>query len=97
MGTVEDRKLKHLGRQTDSVRGTVIDFYIEPPRTPGPRSTSEHRHLIARYEKGGASDLPFVEGRREYATGIPDHWSEKEVLEFCFENPKNSIPPETKQ
>ena len=80
MATVEERKLKFIGRQTDRVRNAVIDFYIEPLNAPGPRQNSGMRHLIARYESGGAKDLPMVDGRREFATGIPDGWTEDQVL-----------------
>jgi hypothetical protein len=80
MATVEERKLKFIGRQTDRVRNAVIDFYIEPANAPGPRQNSGMRHLIARYESGGAKDFPMVDGRREFATGIPDGWTEDQVL-----------------
>jgi hypothetical protein len=80
MPTVEERKLKFIGRQTDKVRNAVIDFYIEPPNAPGPRQRSGMRHLIVRYESGGAKDLPIVDGKREFAAGIPDGWTEDQVL-----------------
>jgi hypothetical protein len=98
MSTIEDRKLKFIARQTDAKRNTVTDFYIEPPNTPGPRSTSKSRSLIARYVIGGADDLPIVEGLREFATGIPDHWTEQHIIEFVSEF-EVSWPeaPETKQ
>ncbi len=80
MATVEERKLKFIGTVVDQVRDAVIDFHIEPANTPGPRQNSGVRHLIARYESGGPKDLPIVEGRREFATGIPDGWTEDQVL-----------------
>ena len=94
----EKRKLKFLGRQTDQVRNTIIDFFIEPP-TPGPRQASRLRHLIARYEQGGATDLPMIDGRREFATGIPDDWSEERVLQELVSTFDPSTPgvPNTKQ
>jgi hypothetical protein len=80
-----ERGLKFLGRQTNLVDGTVIDFYIEPANTPGPRESSKIRHLIARYEKGGRSDLPFVDGKRESATAIPDDWSQEQVMQVLID------------
>jgi hypothetical protein len=80
MPTVEERKLKFIGRVTDRVRNAVIDFYIEPPNAPGPRQSSGTRSLIARYESGGAKDLPMVDGQREFAAGIPNGWTEDQIL-----------------
>jgi hypothetical protein len=85
MSTVEDRKLKFIGRQADTKRNFVADFYIEPPNTPGPRSNSKSRSLIARYVIGGADDLPIVDGLREFATSIPDSWTEQHIIDFVGE------------
>lgn len=99
MPTVEERKLKFIGRQTDKVRNSITDFYIEPANAPGARQKSGMRHLIARYEKGGASDLPIVDGQREFATGIPNGWSEEQVLQKLVGDidPIAPAAPETKQ
>jgi hypothetical protein len=99
MATVEERKLQFIGRQTDKVRGSVMDFYIEAPFTPGPRHTSPIRHLIARYESGGAKDLPMIDGKREFATGIPDGWSDDQVLQKLIGDidPATPAPSGTKQ
>ena len=99
MPTVEERKLKFIGRQTDKVRNSVIDFYIEPPNAPGPRQRSGMRHLLARYESGGAKDLPVVNGKKEFATGIPDGWTEDQVLKKVIGDygALTGLPSETKQ
>jgi hypothetical protein len=95
----EERKLRFLGRQTDRVRNTVTEFFIEPPNTPGPRENSGLRHLIARYVSGGASDLRVVDGLPEFATGIPNDWSEQQVMELMVGDldPVSPKVPETKQ
>lgn len=81
---VEDRKLKFIGRQTDHVRNSIIDFYIEP--APGPRKRSGVRHLVARYEKGRPKDLSTVDGKQEFAISIPGHLTEGEVLKMVEGN-----------
>lgn len=92
VSTIEKRGLKFIGRQTDFVRGSVTDFYIEPPNAPGPREGSNMFHLIARYEKGGGSDLPIVEGKREFATVIPDGWTEEQVIEILIGDVDPQVP-----
>jgi hypothetical protein len=59
MPTIEERKLKFIGRVIDRVRNAVIDFYIEPSNAPGPRQSSGMRSLIARHESGGPKTFPW--------------------------------------
>jgi hypothetical protein len=58
---------------------TEVEFFIETSPETG-------RTLVACYEAGGAEDLPIVEGRREFRAGIPDAWSEDQVLRFLALN-----------
>jgi hypothetical protein len=58
---------------------TNVEFFIETSPETG-------RTLIARYETGGPNDLRIVEGRREFRAGIPDAWSEDELLRFLALN-----------
>jgi hypothetical protein len=61
VSTIEKRGLKFIGWQTDFVRGSVTDFYIEPPNTPGPREGSNMFHLIARMRK---AEVPIFQSWR---------------------------------
>jgi hypothetical protein len=58
---------------------TQVEFFIETSLEAG-------RTLIARYETGGAEDLRIVEGRREFRAGIPDAWSEDQLIHFLALN-----------
>jgi hypothetical protein len=58
---------------------TEVEFFIET-------SPERGRILIARYTTGGAEDLRIVEGRREFRAGIPDAWSEDQLLRFLALN-----------
>jgi hypothetical protein len=58
---------------------TQVEFLMET-------SVEAGRTLIARYEIGGADDLPMVDGRREFRAGILDAWSEDFLLRFLALN-----------
>jgi hypothetical protein len=58
---------------------TQVEFFIETSPETG-------RTLIARYETGGSEDLRIVEGRREFRAGVPDAWSEDQLLRFLALN-----------
>jgi hypothetical protein len=75
-----------LARRLETTRNTEVDYYIEEAfPTSGPCKGSPFRHLIARYEKGGETDLrddpQNVDGKREFAAAIPDGWSDERVIE----------------
>jgi hypothetical protein len=70
---------KVLGPQFCPQYNTNVDFFIETSPETG-------RTLVARYEAGGANDLPIVEGKREFRAGIPDAWSEDQLLSFLASN-----------
>jgi hypothetical protein len=82
--SAECQELKFLSRIFDPVGNVTTDFFIESPGTPGPREESKTRHLIAR-----SSD-----GRPEFATSIPDSWSEDELTRLIMGNvPSQSTDP----
>ena len=58
---------------------TDVEFFIETSSETG-------RTLVARYQDGGSEDLPIVEGRREFRAGIPDAWSEDDLMRFLALN-----------
>ncbi len=83
-----DKTLRFLTQTIDHHRTT--DFFVEPAgQLQGPRAGSRVRHLVARYS----------DGRPEFATGIPDHWTDDEIVRFAIEGkPASSAPsaPSTK-
>ncbi|HEX3505804.1 MAG TPA: hypothetical protein VHU22_20680 [Xanthobacteraceae bacterium] len=52
--------------------GTNATFFIDERQPAG------RRLLIVKYEKGG------FEGKKEFIAGIPDEWTEQEVLNFLL-------------
>jgi len=80
----EERELKLLGRLHDVQRGVIANVYLEPANSSGSRKGANVRHLIARYEMGGGTDLPIVDRCREFAVAIPDGWSESRAVQELF-------------
>jgi hypothetical protein len=70
---------KPFGTQFCPQYHTDVEFFIETSSETG-------RALIARYQDGGSEDLPIVEGRREFRAGIPDAWSEDDLMRFLALN-----------
>jgi hypothetical protein len=70
---------KALGSQFCPQYHTEVEFFIETSPETG-------RALVARYQDGGAEDLPIVEGRREFRAGIPDAWTEDQLMRFLALN-----------
>jgi hypothetical protein len=77
-GTIMNER-KAFGTQFCPQYHTDVEFFIETSSETG-------RALIARYQDGGAEDLPIVEGRREFRAGIPDAWSEDDLMRFLALN-----------
>jgi hypothetical protein len=74
------------------------EFYLEPPHSgePRPATGTGVRHLIVRYGDGytGPDDRPLVEGgRREFAIGVPDDWTEEKLLDFLTQPPREGSFP----
>jgi hypothetical protein len=42
------------------------------------------RHVVSRYGDGycGPSDLPIVDGKPEFRTGIPRAWSDQKIIDW---------------
>jgi hypothetical protein len=78
---------RFFARGVDKVNDTEADFYIEAPYTPGPRSTSPIRHLVVSYDKAVAKlHYPVGgDGRPQFATGIPDHWTDDMIMNAIME------------
>jgi hypothetical protein len=90
---MEQRDLKPIGQQWCQQYMTNVSLFIEPPNSPGPRKGSSVRHLIARYEEGARHDLPMIDGQAEFAAGIPDEWSDDDVVKFIsMGNSKGHYP-----
>ena len=55
-------------------------FYIDDAHTSG------QRHLIVQYGEGysGRDDLPIVDGRPQFAAGIPKDWTEEDVTDLLL-------------
>ena len=70
---------KALGIQFCPQYHTEVEFFIETSPEAG-------RALVARYQDGGAEDLPIIEGRREFRAGIPDAWTEDQLMHFLALN-----------
>jgi hypothetical protein len=62
--------LKPIGSAPCTQYKTEAKFYIA--------HESEKRHLVVHYEKGGFDGAP------EFAAGIPDDWSEQDVIDLIL-------------
>jgi hypothetical protein len=79
--------LRFFAHGIDKVHNVETDFYIEAPYTPGPRSTSPTRSLVVRDDKAAPGlRYPVGEDRRpEFVTGIPDHWTDDEIMKVIMD------------
>jgi hypothetical protein len=75
------RNLKPIGSAHCTQYNTEAKFYIEAHK-------SGHRQLVVHYEKGGGYN-----GALEFAAGIPDDWSEQDVIDLIFLPEKHPIVP----
>jgi hypothetical protein len=76
-------KLNPIGELFCRQYSTVAKCYVEPANAPGPRQGSKVRHLIVRYG----------DNRPEFATGIPDDWTEEDVMRLLMSpNPSSPYP-----
>ena len=66
------RKLRPIATAYCKEYKTDAKFFIQDEHPSG------RRHLVVQYEKGGYG------GRPEFAAGIPDDWSEQEVLDLLL-------------
>jgi hypothetical protein len=66
-----EEDLKPIWKQWCQPYMTNAEFFLRPPNALG-----GVRHLVVRYEEGGRNDKP------DFASGIPDDWSEEDVLEL---------------
>jgi len=69
MAKAEKRNLKQIGKQWCQQYMSEVTLFIEPQAPSG-------RRLVAQYEEGSYKDAP------EFAAGIPDDWTEKDILRF---------------
>jgi hypothetical protein len=60
---------------------TEAKFYIDAAHK------SAHRHLVVHYEKGGYQGAP------EFVAGIPDDWSEENVIDLLIRPMKSEDAP----
>jgi hypothetical protein len=75
--------LKPIGSAHCPQYNTEAKFYIDAAHKSG------HRHLIVHYERGG------YQGAAEFVAGIPDDWSEENVIDLLLRPMKSQdhIPP----
>ena len=76
--------LKPIGSAHCPQYKTEAKFYIDAAHKPG------HRHLVVHYEKGGHDGAP------EFVAGIPDDWSEENVIDLLLwpmKDPDAPYPP----
>jgi hypothetical protein len=64
--------LKPIGTAHCAQYETEAKFYIDAAHDYG------QRHLVVHYEKGGYKGAP------EFAAGIPDGWSEQDVIDMIL-------------
>jgi hypothetical protein len=64
--------LKPIGSAHCPQYNTEAKFYIDAAHKSG------HRHLVVHYEKGGYQGAP------EFVAGIPDDWSEENVIDLLL-------------
>jgi len=80
-----DDGLKFLGRMFDPVHEVTTDFFLESKVSSDPRWSSKGRRLVAR-----SSD-----GRPEFATEVPDEWSDDLLLGLIdLSGTTNGLAPE---
>jgi hypothetical protein len=70
---------KALGTQFCPQYHTDVEFFIETSNETG-------RTLVARYQTGGDDDLRIIDGKREFRAGIPDAWTEDQLMRFLALN-----------
>jgi hypothetical protein len=74
------RKLRLIATLHCKQYNTLAKLYIQD------RHPSGQRHLVAQYEKGGYQSRP------EFATAIPDDWTEQEVMDLLLWPMKPEAP-----
>ena len=74
MPTNEERKLELIGELFCKQYNTIAKCYIEPAGTLGPRAGPKGRSLIVQYG----------DNRPEFAAGIPDDWTEADVMRLLL-------------
>jgi hypothetical protein len=73
--------LKPIGMTHCTEYATEARFYIDATDKSG------QRHLVVHYAKGGYKGAP------EFATAIPDAWSEQDVIDLIFRPRKHPTAP----
>jgi hypothetical protein len=85
-----DQGREYIGSTFCGQYNCQAEFYLEPPHSgePRPATGTEVRHLIVLYGEGytGPADRPLTEnGRRQFAIGVLDSWTEQQLLEFLLD------------
>jgi hypothetical protein len=83
---MSDATLKPIGAAFCEQYQCEAVFYID-------QAPSGQRHLIVRYDDGysGRDDLPIVNGQPQFAAGVPDSWTNEDVLGLLLW-PRETLP-----
>jgi hypothetical protein len=94
--TNEERNLELIGSVFCEQYQTEAKFYIERSVPLRPGFGTGTRHLVVQYGDGytGREGLAIAANRqREFASMIPQHWSNEKLLEFLLAPSKTSTAP----